>query len=146
MFKSNRLLQGDEHLYRHLCKKLVIDFFVVMLVLRRYTYSVAKRIGLRWRVHIGRTVSVTYVRPNPNPNDEYCTWTRSDLYISHVNNFHFLFSSYSQLKKKFPSAELKLPGKKLFGNNFDPEFIKQRREGLHDFIQKILGNTKIIQQ
>lgn len=58
------------------------------------------------------------------------------------NEFHKL---YETLKKKFPNAELKLPGKKLFGNNFDPDFIKLRREGLHDFIQKILSNPKIIQ-
>ena len=49
-----------------------------------------------------------------------------------------------QLKKKFPEADFKLPGKKLFGNNFDPEFIRQRREGLHDFIQKIITNPKIL--
>ncbi|XP_030839070.1 serine/threonine-protein kinase Sgk3-like [Strongylocentrotus purpuratus] len=59
------------------------------------------------------------------------------------NEFHKL---YEVLKKKFPGADLKLPGKKLFGNNFDPEFIRQRREGLHDFIQKIINNQQILQQ
>ncbi|XP_030839064.1 serine/threonine-protein kinase Sgk1 [Strongylocentrotus purpuratus] len=58
------------------------------------------------------------------------------------NEFHKL---YEVLKKKFPGADLKLPGKKLFGNNFDPEFIRQRREGLHDFIQKIINNQQILQ-
>ncbi|XP_033645213.1 serine/threonine-protein kinase Sgk1-like [Asterias rubens] len=58
------------------------------------------------------------------------------------NEFHKL---YEMLKKKFPEADFKLPGKKLFGNNFDPEFIRQRREGLHDFIQKIITNPKILQ-
>ncbi|XP_022102563.1 serine/threonine-protein kinase Sgk1-like [Acanthaster planci] len=57
------------------------------------------------------------------------------------NEFHKL---YEMLKKKFPEADFKLPGKKLFGNNFDPEFIRQRREGLHDFIQKIITNPKIL--
>lgn len=57
------------------------------------------------------------------------------------NEFHKL---YDMIKKKYPDAGLKLPAKKLFGNNFDPEFIKQRREGLHDFIQKIINNPKIL--
>lgn len=33
---------------------------------------------------------------------------------------------------------LKLPGKRILGNNFDPEFIKQRKTGLHDFIIKMM--------
>ncbi|XP_064625449.1 serine/threonine-protein kinase Sgk1-like [Lineus longissimus] len=55
------------------------------------------------------------------------------------NEFHVL---YDKLKKTFPHAHLKLPGKKLFGN-MDPEFIKQRREGLHEFIQKLLDSEEI---
>ena len=47
-----------------------------------------------------------------------------------------------QLKKMYPDAQLKLPGKKLFGN-LDPDFIRQRREGLHDFIQKIIIHPRI---
>lgn len=42
----------------------------------------------------------------------------------------------------FPDAGLKLPGKRLFGN-LDPDFVKQRREGLHDFIQKIIVHPVI---
>jgi len=50
---------------------------------------------------------------------------------------------YDKLKKTHPELNLKLPGKKLFGNNFDPEFIKMRREGLNDFVQKILHIANI---
>lgn len=56
------------------------------------------------------------------------------------NEFHAL---YDKLKKTHPELHLKLPGKKLFGNNFDPEFIKMRREGLNDFVQKILHIANI---
>lgn len=57
------------------------------------------------------------------------------------NEFHSL---YDKLKKLHPDLGLKLPGKKLFGN-FDPDFIRQRREGLHDFIQKIVNHPRISQ-
>merc|ERR1712168_117933 len=42
-----------------------------------------------------------------------------------------------------PEAKFKLPKRKLFGN-LDPNFISHRREGLHDFIQKILKDAAII--
>ncbi|KAF6020137.1 SGK1 [Bugula neritina] len=44
---------------------------------------------------------------------------------------------YDRLKRQYPDAGLKLPGKRIF-RNLDPDFVKQRREGLHDFIQKII--------
>ncbi|XP_071440740.1 serine/threonine-protein kinase Sgk1-like [Hetaerina americana] len=50
------------------------------------------------------------------------------------NEFHKL---YETVKKQFPHLQLKLPGKKLFGNNLDPAFIESRREGLNAFIQKL---------
>ncbi|XP_046384338.1 serine/threonine-protein kinase Sgk1-like [Ischnura elegans] len=50
------------------------------------------------------------------------------------NEFHKL---YETVKKQFPHLNLKLPGKKLFGNNLDPAFIESRREGLNAFIQKL---------
>lgn len=55
------------------------------------------------------------------------------------NEFHSL---YDKMKKLFPDAQLKLPGKKLFGN-LDPDFIRHRREGLHDFIQKLITHPKM---
>lgn len=50
-----------------------------------------------------------------------------------------------QIKKIYPDANLRLPGKKIFGN-LDPDFIKQRRDGLDDFIQKLASHPKISQK
>ncbi|KAK2194114.1 hypothetical protein NP493_2g08007 [Ridgeia piscesae] len=55
------------------------------------------------------------------------------------NEFHAL---YDKLKKLYPRAQLKLPGKRLFGN-FEPLFIRQRRDGLCDFVQKLLGHPEM---
>lgn len=52
---------------------------------------------------------------------------------------------YDKLKKRFPDAHLKLPGKKFFGN-FDPDFIKNRREGLHDFVQKLVTHPGLSEE
>ena len=51
------------------------------------------------------------------------------------NEFHEL---HEKIKKQYPEASLKLPGKRIWGNNFDPEFIRARREGLHDFVMKLI--------
>ena len=51
------------------------------------------------------------------------------------NEFHEL---HEKIKKQYPEASLKLPGKRIWGNNFDPEFIRARREGLHDFVVKLI--------
>ena len=53
------------------------------------------------------------------------------------NEFHNL---YAFLKKSHPWLHVKLPGKKLFGNNFDPLFIKSRQVGLNDFVRKIMAH------
>lgn len=57
------------------------------------------------------------------------------------NEFHQL---YDKLKKTFPHAKLRLPGKKIFGN-MEPGFIKERRDGLHNFIQKLLDHPDLNQ-
>lgn len=42
---------------------------------------------------------------------------------------------HDKLKKKFFEANsLKLPGKRFLGNNFAPEFIRSRKERLHEFV------------
>ena len=50
-----------------------------------------------------------------------------------------------QIKKLFPVAQLKLPGKKFFGNT-DPATILQRKEGLLDFMQKLVSTSEIIRK
>ncbi|XP_019897432.1 serine/threonine-protein kinase Sgk3 isoform X3 [Esox lucius] len=47
------------------------------------------------------------------------------------------------LRKQFPSLNLKIPAKRIFGDNFDPEFIKQRRTGLHEFIQRLVSHPQL---
>ncbi|KAK7488522.1 hypothetical protein BaRGS_00020307, partial [Batillaria attramentaria] len=49
------------------------------------------------------------------------------------------------IKKLFPDANLRLPGKKIFGN-LDPEFIQQRREGLDEFIHKLVSHPRLCEQ
>ncbi|XP_033933312.1 serine/threonine-protein kinase Sgk3 isoform X2 [Pseudochaenichthys georgianus] len=46
---------------------------------------------------------------------------------------------YNTLRKQFPAMNLKIPAKRIFGDNFEPEFIKQRRAGLHEFIKRIVS-------
>nr|XP_020455703.1 serine/threonine-protein kinase Sgk3 isoform X1 [Monopterus albus]XP_020455704.1 serine/threonine-protein kinase Sgk3 isoform X1 [Monopterus albus] len=50
---------------------------------------------------------------------------------------------YNTLKKRFPSMNLKIPAKRIFGDNFDPEFLKQRRAGLHEFIKRIVSHPQL---
>ena len=56
--------------------------------------------------------------------------------------FHKLFES---LRKQFPNLQLKLPGKKLFGNNLDPNFVAMRQDGLDNFVQQIISHTILLQ-
>lgn len=53
------------------------------------------------------------------------------------NEFHDV---YEKLKKAYPSeaSSIKFPGKRIIGNNFDPDFIKLRREALHDFTIRLM--------
>ncbi|XP_059149487.1 serine/threonine-protein kinase Sgk1-like isoform X1 [Physella acuta] len=66
---------------------------------------------------------------------------RSWFIFRRYNEFHTL---YEKIKKLYPEANLKLPGKKIFGN-LDPEFIQQRREGLDEFIRKLVSHPKLCQ-
>ncbi|KAI1288393.1 Serine/threonine-protein kinase Sgk3 [Halotydeus destructor] len=50
---------------------------------------------------------------------------------------------HETLRKQVPSSNLKLPGKKLFGNNFSMSFITIRKLGLNDFMQKILSDNRL---
>ncbi|XP_036194332.1 serine/threonine-protein kinase Sgk3 isoform X14 [Myotis myotis] len=50
---------------------------------------------------------------------------------------------YNTLKKQFPTMALKIPAKRIFGDNFDPDFIKQRRAGLNEFIQNLVRHPEL---
>ncbi|XP_048638937.1 serine/threonine-protein kinase Sgk3 isoform X5 [Marmota marmota marmota] len=53
---------------------------------------------------------------------------------------------YNTLKKQFPAMALKIPAKRIFGDNFDPDFIKQRRAGLNEFIQNLVRYPELYNQ
>ncbi|XP_023611214.1 serine/threonine-protein kinase Sgk3 isoform X5 [Myotis lucifugus] len=53
---------------------------------------------------------------------------------------------YNTLKKQFPTMALKIPAKRIFGDNFDPDFIKQRRAGLNEFIQNLVRYPELYNQ
>lgn len=46
---------------------------------------------------------------------------------------------------QIPGLQLKLPGKKLFGNNLDPQFIASRQEGLDMFLQQLMQDKKLLE-
>ncbi|XP_067568269.1 serine/threonine-protein kinase Sgk3 isoform X2 [Pseudorca crassidens] len=50
---------------------------------------------------------------------------------------------YNTLRKQFPAMALKIPAKRIFGDNFDPNFIKQRRAGLNEFIQNLVRHPEL---
>ncbi|RWS25002.1 Serine/threonine-protein kinase Sgk3-like protein, partial [Leptotrombidium deliense] len=49
----------------------------------------------------------------------------------------------SNLKRIYPTFVLKLPGKKLFGNNFKSDFIRSRRQGLDEFVQGLCSDPQL---
>lgn len=61
-----------------------------------------------------------------------------------VANPFYLSTPVSQLKKLYPHLHLKLPGKKLFGNNFSSDFIKTRRQALDTLVQRVLGEPQVL--
>ncbi|XP_053393801.1 serine/threonine-protein kinase Sgk3-like isoform X2 [Mercenaria mercenaria] len=67
--------------------------------------------------------------------------TKSWFIFRRYNEFHTLFE---KVKRICPEANLRLPGKKIFGN-LDPEFIQQRREGLDEFIKKLIQHPRLSQ-
>uniref|UniRef100_A0A8B9R869 Serine/threonine-protein kinase Sgk1 n=1 Tax=Astyanax mexicanus TaxID=7994 RepID=A0A8B9R869_ASTMX len=88
--------------------------------------------------------------------DQHCpavdliTKKKKKLMVSVGRHEWFVFRRYTEfdklyntLKKQYPALNLKIPAKRIFGDNFDPEFIKQRRTGLHEFIQKIVSHPQL---
>ena len=61
--------------------------------------------------------------------------------LHRYTEFHKL---YDHLKKSVPNFSIKLPGKRFFGNNFDPLFVKNRKDGIGEFITKIAEDDKLM--
>ncbi|XP_062506624.1 serine/threonine-protein kinase Sgk2-like [Corticium candelabrum] len=68
--------------------------------------------------------------------------TRSWFVFRRYNEFHQL---NELLRKHFPDRHLKLPSKRYLGNNFDPSFIRSRKDGLDRFVQDVLGSKRMIE-
>ncbi|XP_059473344.1 serine/threonine-protein kinase Sgk1-like isoform X2 [Neocloeon triangulifer] len=63
----------------------------------------------------------------------------------------FIFRRYNEFsklceiaKKQAPHLQLKMPGKKFFGNNMEPKLVEARREALDDFIQKVMNDERLM--
>lgn len=50
---------------------------------------------------------------------------------------------HSKLKTLFPSLNLSLPKKKLFGDNFDSVFLDNRIQGLQTYVNTIMANDTL---
>ncbi|XP_018896787.2 serine/threonine-protein kinase Sgk2 isoform X1 [Bemisia tabaci] len=59
--------------------------------------------------------------------------------------YNEFYKLHDALKKQVPNLQLKLPGKKLFGNNLDPDFVATRREGLNLFVQQLMSDTRLLE-
>ncbi|XP_027200210.2 serine/threonine-protein kinase Sgk2-like [Dermatophagoides pteronyssinus] len=66
---------------------------------------------------------------------------QSWVFYRRYNEFSKLCDS---LKKQYPYLHLKLPGKKLFGNNFSTDFIRSRRQGLDTLVQRIFAEPQLL--
>ena len=49
-----------------------------------------------------------------------------------------------EIKKQSGELPAKLPGKRIIGNNFDPHFIKERKEKLNEFIQHLFQDQNML--
>jgi hypothetical protein len=44
----------------------------------------------------------------------------------------------------YPDIKLKLPKKKIFGDNFDSDFVSKRQNALNDFMQEAINYPNIL--
>lgn len=94
------------------------------------------------------TVSVT----NSETVEKNKKFTVYKVVVEAAGNKWFVFRRYNEfsklleiLKRQYPHVPLKLPGKKLFGSNFSSDFIKNRRQGLNDFVQRLVSEPCLLE-
>ncbi|XP_042906252.1 serine/threonine-protein kinase Sgk2 isoform X3 [Parasteatoda tepidariorum] len=94
------------------------------------------------------TVSVT----NSETVDKNKKFTVYKVVVEAAGQQWYVFRRYNEfsklletLKRLYPHISLKLPGKKLFGSNFSSDFIKNRRQGLNDFVQKLVSEPQLLE-
>ncbi|KAK3909195.1 Serine/threonine-protein kinase Sgk3 [Frankliniella fusca] len=98
------------------------------------------------------TPSTTASVENSEIREEEKKFTVYKVAITSDNDSWFVFRRYNEfyklfdiLRKQVPGLQLKLPGKKLFGNNLDPQFIASRQEGLDMFLQQLMQDRKLLE-
>lgn len=81
-------------------------------------------------------------------NKKYTVYKIVVKYDDQNWTIHRRYNEFSKLcdglKKLFPHLHLKLPGKKLFGNNFSTDFIRSRRQGLDNLVQRMLSDSQVL--
>jgi len=94
------------------------------------------------------TVSVT----NSETVEKNKKFTVYKVVVEAAGHKWFVFRRYNEfsklldlLKRQYPHIPMKLPGKKLFGNNFSSDFIKNRRQGLNEFVQKLVTEPCLLE-
>ena len=55
-----------------------------------------------------------------------------------------VFLQNSLLLLQVTGLNLKLPGKRLFGSNFDPAFLKTRCDGLTEYVRLIISDERLL--
>ncbi|KAK7865446.1 hypothetical protein R5R35_002324 [Gryllus longicercus] len=100
----------------------------------------------------GQPQSPTVCVENTETWEQNKKFTVYKVMVTEDNHTWFVFRRYNEfhklyefLKKQVPQPQLKLPGKKLFGNNLDPTFIQSRREGLDAFIRQVMEDNRLVQ-
>lgn len=88
---------------------------------------------------------------NNEIREEEKKFTVYKVVITSENDSWFVYRRYSEfyklyeyLRKQVSGLQLKIPGKKLFGNNLDPQFIASRQEGLDMFLQQLMQDKKLL--
>jgi serum/glucocorticoid-regulated kinase 3 len=69
------------------------------------------------------------------------TAERSWIIFRRYNEFHTLAN---EIKKHFGELPSKIPGKRYLRNNFDPHFIRERKQKLNEFIKCLMTDPKMM--
>jgi len=102
------------------------------------------------RPEISTTESVSVMVTDHERRDKNKKYTvykivfeRDSRLITALRRYNEILMFYDKMRKRYPDAQFKLPGKKIFGS-FNPEVIKDRREAVKIFIVKLLARTDCI--
>lgn len=84
--------------------------------------------------------------------DERRKFTVYKIEVKSQGKSWFVFRRYSdfirlndRLKDAYPNFHIRLPGKRWFKDNFNPEFIEERAKGLQFFINNVMNHGQICQ-